>query len=262
MDDRKLRRSVGREPDAAFAQRCRLLAQGLPDSLRLKTFELLDSLVVIAPSPPRSLTFVPIAHDARDSSMEGKMAAELESLLESCLIPDAFLACGELHGVPLTRRGIADGRTLVLHELNSLGYAALSDVAISAVSNLPSAVVESILTFIGRHPEVASAGTESEPGAILVTVLDQRPEVVQRHSDPAYMNEAFYRLGIEARTRYALERAALLANGRPTVFLQGDMHVYGVEGWAHRRGVGLTVLWPPSLDPGNRSSAEAVEADK
>lgn len=261
-DDHELERSVGRESDAAFADRCRLLVQGLPDSLKLKTFELLDSLTAIAPSLPRSLTFVPIAHDARDSSMEGNMAAELESLLERSLEADTFLACGELYGVPLTRRGIASGRTHVLHELNALGYATLSDVAIHAVSNLPSAVVESILTFIGRHPEVGSAGTESEPGAALVTVLDQSPEVVSRHADTAYMNETFYRLGIEARTRYSLERAAVLAKGRPTVFLQGAMHVHGVEGWAARRGVSLTVSWPPSLDPGNRPSARVGEADQ
>lgn len=254
-DDRTLEREVGRESNEAFIERCWLLANELPDKLRDEAFKLLDSLALTNGALPQSLTYIPIAHGAQEPQMEAAMARELPPILEAGSGPDTFLACGELHGVPLTRRGIAQGQIHSLRHLNALGYLPLRESAIYAVANRSSALVECLLAFLRSHPQIRSGGTESESGAAVVTVLDRAPQVVALYSDSAYMNETLYRLGIEARTRYALERAAMLAKGRNIVFVQGALHIYGVEGWAFRRQVSLRVAWPPSLDPGAASQA-------
>jgi len=253
-DGRTLERDVGREANEAFIERCRLLADELPDRLRHEAFELLDSLALTMSALPRSVTYIPIAHGVQDPQMETAMARELPQILEASSEPDTFLACGELHGVPLTRQGIAQGKIESLRQLNALGYIPMRDTAIRAVANRSSALVECVLAFLRLHRQIRSGGTESKSGAAVVTVLDMVPQVVPLHSDSAYMNETLYRLGIEARTRHALERAATLAKGRHIVFLQGALHIYGVEGWAFRRQVPLSVAWPPSLDPGTGSS--------
>lgn len=245
-----LYRQVALEADAAFVARSQQLVGGLPEVLRGEARNLLTSLQVKVAGAPERLIYIPIGHDTKDLVTEGRLESEVTTILEDSVTDADVIVSGEHFGSPLNLEVSRRARINTLRRIAALGFATLSADNISRLrEKRESAFSRALLTYVRKHAHIRSAGFESRPGAILASVFDRAPHLIPYHADSAYMNETTYRFGIEARTRHSLNRGASFAGKARLVFIQGSLHLPGVEGWAERFGVPLTTVWPPALKP-------------
>jgi len=235
---------IAEEDDATFWRRCRELVRDWPAPIRLHADALLRQQYRQRETLPKSVAFIPIFHGKDDPKADAQLETELTALFNTELKEGSVIASGENHTTPYDQA--ADNRARVNTQVA---------MALAVGHKLPVAEARERARFVAgferalqalvkSRPGIRITGVESRPGAILATILEQAPWLVG--VSPAEAVEAKWRLGIEARTRQALNRAADFCGAADLFFMAGALHGPGADHWSKRNNVQFT-MWVPEI---------------
>jgi len=188
----------------------------------------------------KQLLFIPIRHMPSDLwGSDPTLKDEISEILKSHLEAGDMIALGEACSRPFHLGEEAKIRESLRAKLGKLGV---------AVGQVPVGPWERAILDLQKELPIRAVGVDSTSGILFATALELRPELIKGDIDRAIRNELLWRLGSEARTRFALNRTAGMAKaGQQVVFIQGNAHLKGIEAWCSRLSVELQTIIPPSL---------------
>ncbi len=226
---------LAQEDDETFLRRSRTTGRDWPQPIRDHIDNLLRQLHRRRALVPRSLNFVPILHGRDDPEADRELEQDISDLFESELTEASVVVSGESYSVPYDRETAFRAHVNTMRELDR----ALGDR--SLVKDLRRDIDDTVgferaIRRLGKiRPGVRVGGFESQSGAIIATILEKAPAAVGLSEISA--TEPKWRLGIEARTRQALNRAADHYGAVDLFFLAGGFHGPGVDNWCRRNNV-------------------------
>lgn len=246
MTERDLREGVLREnlkdlaseTDEKFLARCKVLLPALPANLQQQARELLQVITDKPTRFPQELVYIPVSHETSDMPAEKRMNRELTNLLTAELRTGDLVVSGET----ASRKYSIDELLREQEEVFRLMCQAGLINPAQLVQLLDLVRVSffdwAVLSAIGKKGKIQAVGMDSRAGEILATSFEALGVMVRGDDDQSLTNELKFRLGIEGRTRAALNRSARFARSEQRiVFLQGAMHRSGVEAWCRRSNV-------------------------
>jgi len=230
---------LAQEDDDPFLRQSRSVARDWPKPIRDHADNLLRHLHRGRLVVPRSVNFVPILH-GRDDPDDEELEKDLSDLFESKLTARSVIVSGESYGVPYDPRVDFRAHANTMRELDRAlgGRGAVKDLRRDIDDTVG---FERAMRRVAKtHPDVRIGGFESRSGAIIATILEKAPAAVGLSE--LTVVEPKWRLGIEARTRQALNRAADHYGAVDLFFLAGGFHGPGIDNWCRRNNV-LFQMW-------------------
>jgi hypothetical protein len=235
---------VAAEDDETFRRRSRELVRDWPAPIRLHADALLRQQYRQRETLPKSLAFIPIFHGKDDPDADAQLETELLALFNTELKDATVIASGENHTTPYNPA--ADYRARVNTQV-AMALAVGHKLPVAEArerARFAAGFERALQALMKSRPGIRIAGVESRSGAILATILEQAPSLVGL--SPSEAGEAKWRLGIEARTRQALNRAADFCGAADLFFMAGAFHGPGADYWSKRNNVPFT-MWVPDI---------------
>jgi len=223
---------LAQESDDAFIARCTEIAYALPPLLQAEAARILKEVKPKRAPAFSKLVFIPIRHRPSDFvGTDPPLRHEIHTILESNLRSGDLVALAEACSRPLNPNEEAKVRESLRAKLGKFGV---------GLPDLPVTPWERAIFDIQKVLPIVAAGVDSTAGILFATVLEMQPDLIQGDADKATRNELLWRLGSEARTRFALSRTCSMGKAEQNViFIQGAAHLKGVEAWSRRNSVEL-----------------------
>jgi hypothetical protein len=172
------------------------------------------------------------------------MERDITDLFESELIETSVVVSGENYSVPYDPETAFRAHANTMRELDrALGGGGIVKDLRRDIDDTVG-FERAIRRLAKTRPGVRIGGFESQSGAIIATILERAPAAVGLSEITA--TEPKWRLGIEARTRQALNRAADHYGAVDLFFLAGGFHGPGVDNWCQRNNVSFK-MWVPDV---------------
>ncbi len=187
-----------------------------------------------------NLIFIPIRHKPGDLfGTNPPLKHEIQGILESTLRRGDLVALAEAVSRPLNIDEEEKIRENLSKKLAKFGI---------WLPSIPLGPWERAIFDFQKLMPIVAAGVDSTSGILFATTLEKRPDLIQGDIDKATRNELLWRLGSEARTRFALSRTASMGKAdQNVVFIQGGAHLKAVEAWSRRNSIELQTIVPPSI---------------
>lgn len=226
---------LAQEDNEAFLRRSRAVGRDWPQPVRDHVDNLLRHLHRRRAIVPKSLTFVPIMHARDDPEDASELERDISGLFESEVSADSVVVSGENYSVPYNAEADFRAHVNTMRELDRTlgGRGLVKDLRRDFDDTV--GFERALRRLAEGRPDVRMGGFESRSGAIIATILERVPAAVGLTSLSA--TEHKWRLGIEARTRQALNRAADHYGAVDMFFLAGGFHGPGVGAWCQRNRV-------------------------
>jgi hypothetical protein len=226
---------LAQEDDETFLRLSSTIARDWPRPIRDHVDNLLRQLHRRRALVPRSVNFVPILHGRDDPEADRELEKDITDLFESELSETGVVVSGESYSVPYDPETAFRAHVNAMRELDRAlgGRGVVKDLRRDIDDTV--GFERAIRGLATTRPGVRIGGFESRSGAIIATILERAPAAVGLSEISA--TEPKWRLGIEARTRQALNRAADHYGAVDLFFLAGGFHGPGVDNWCRRNNV-------------------------
>lgn len=236
-------KTLASEADDISINKSRSLVPRLKWQLQTSGYQLLRNFTSKDPVPFKNLVYIPTLHSFPSEAAEQKFRSEMTAILAIVLDPNTLVASGERYSPALTLETMQNETLEVLNRFLTLG------LIVNPTNEGPEIPIPEAETLYSYESDLVAMASQIQ-GTNLQGVdspigiyLQSKPPVTSPMAD----DDAKLRLGIEARTRFALAKSSHIAQpDQPVVFVQELQHRFAVESWARRHSVNLKIYMTKS----------------
>lgn len=236
-------KALAKESDRDFTHRLEELASQYLEIFLEDALVFLENLKQTPSKLPPALVFIPIQHfnpvDPEERVRGKQLAREVFRMLNNEPPIPTLIAAGESTSKPYNKSRLHQETQQLVKRARELGF----PPEISQSLQRPREAYEyTICDITARASGAADAfGVDSDVAKDIASLY-----LLLSGISPSREGEEIYqRFGTEARTRAALNQATMLVGPEQRlIFIQGFMHVFGVEEWCRRNSVELELRVP------------------